>query len=58
MKVPLGVECVDSNQQLLARCDKIGRKFLIAKGGEGGHARNNFKCEVHLLIIPHNLFIF
>ncbi|KAI1714495.1 50S ribosome-binding GTPase domain-containing protein [Ditylenchus destructor] len=45
LKVPLGVECVDSMERLMVRCDKLGQKHLIAKGGEGGCSRNNYKGQ-------------
>ncbi|KAK6055732.1 Obg family GTPase CgtA [Cooperia oncophora] len=44
--VPVGVEAVDDDRNvLLARCTRPFQKYLIARGGCGGNARNDFKGE-------------
>ncbi|KAK6016463.1 Obg family GTPase CgtA, partial [Ostertagia ostertagi] len=46
LDVPVGVEAVDEDRNvLLARCTKPFHTYLIARGGCGGDARNNFKGE-------------
>ncbi|PIO68449.1 Obg family GTPase CgtA [Teladorsagia circumcincta] len=46
LDVPVGVEAVDEDRNvLLARCNKPFYTYLIARGGCGGDARNNFKGE-------------
>ncbi|KAI3420943.1 hypothetical protein GPALN_016374 [Globodera pallida] len=43
--VPLGVEIVAENNVLLARCSRLKQLYLVAQGGMGGCANNNFKAE-------------
>uniref|UniRef100_A0A914HNE2 GTP-binding protein n=1 Tax=Globodera rostochiensis TaxID=31243 RepID=A0A914HNE2_GLORO len=43
--VPLGVEIVGENNVLLARCSRLKQHYLVAQGGMGGCANNNFKAE-------------
>ncbi|VDL81032.1 unnamed protein product [Nippostrongylus brasiliensis] len=45
-QVPVGVEAVDADRNvLLARCTRPFHRYLIARGGEGGCASNQFKGE-------------
>ncbi|CAJ0602312.1 unnamed protein product [Cylicocyclus nassatus] len=44
--VPVGVEAVDEERNvLLARCTRPFHRYLIARGGDGGSARNQYKGE-------------
>uniref|UniRef100_A0A0N5BY47 OBG-type G domain-containing protein n=1 Tax=Strongyloides papillosus TaxID=174720 RepID=A0A0N5BY47_STREA len=44
LEVPLGVECINEmNQILVARCDRENFRYLVAKGGWGGCAANNYQ---------------
>uniref|UniRef100_A0A183BS26 OBG-type G domain-containing protein n=1 Tax=Globodera pallida TaxID=36090 RepID=A0A183BS26_GLOPA len=43
--VPLGVEIVGENNVLLARCSRLKQHYLVAQGGMGGCANNNFIAE-------------
>lgn len=46
VEVPLGVEVVNEESGILiARCDKLFSRYLIAKGGEGGRRENHFRSE-------------
>uniref|UniRef100_A0A0K0EDE1 OBG-type G domain-containing protein n=2 Tax=Strongyloides stercoralis TaxID=6248 RepID=A0A0K0EDE1_STRER len=56
LEVPMGVDCVnEANQILVARCNKPNQKYLIAKGGWGGCAANNYQGRKgeRLLITLH-----
>ncbi|KHJ97426.1 Obg family GTPase CgtA [Oesophagostomum dentatum] len=45
-EVPVGVEAVDVERNvLLARCSRPFQRYLIAQGGSGGCARNQYKGE-------------
>lgn len=47
VSVPLGAECVDAlTNVLICRCTVPNQKILIAKGGKGGCAANNYKGQV------------
>ncbi|ETN68819.1 hypothetical protein RB195_000701 [Necator americanus] len=46
LQVPVGVEAVDTERNvLLARCSRPYQRYLIARGGTGGNARNHYKGE-------------
>lgn len=60
--VPVGIEVVDKNSNtLIARCSKPFHRYLIARGGEGGHAKMGYKgekgesidVELHLKLRPN-----
>ncbi|CEF68310.1 Mitochondrial ribosome-associated GTPase 2 [Strongyloides ratti] len=44
LEVPLGIDCVNEvDKMLVARCNKHNQRYLIAKGGLGGCASNNYQ---------------
>ncbi|VDO41624.1 unnamed protein product [Haemonchus placei] len=46
LDVPVGIDAVDEERNvLLARCSRPFQNYLIARGGCGGDARNNYKGE-------------
>lgn len=52
--VPMGVECVDEEERLLARCNQPRRRYLIASGGVGGYRDNKYMWDLldTSLVIP------
>ncbi|KAF1761723.1 hypothetical protein GCK72_009979 [Caenorhabditis remanei] len=60
--VPIGIEVVNrENNSLISRCSKPFRRYLIARGGQGGYAKLNYKgtkgdifdVELHLKLRPN-----
>lgn len=60
--VPIGIEVVNrTDNTLIARCSKPFNRYMIARGGEGGHAKLSYKgtrgetidVELHLKLRPN-----
>ncbi|CAL2037349.1 unnamed protein product [Caenorhabditis brenneri] len=60
--VPIGIEVVNrTDNTLIARCSKPFHRYMIARGGEGGHSKMSYKgargetidVELHLKLRPN-----
>jgi len=48
LKVPVGTEILDEdNETVLADLDRVGKRYLIARGGNGGFGNTHFKSSVN-----------
>ena len=55
--VPIGIEVVNrENNSLISRCSKPFRRYLIARGGQGGYAKLNYKCVLFIYCSINFLF--
>ncbi|MBN8981141.1 MAG: GTPase ObgE [Rhizobiales bacterium] len=47
LKVPLGTQIFDEDKTLIHDFDKVGEKFVLAKGGNGGFGNAHFKTSTN-----------
>ncbi|ACG76668.1 GTP-binding protein [Phenylobacterium zucineum HLK1] len=47
LKVPVGTEVLDEDKNLIVDMDEAGKRYLLAKGGNGGFGNTHFKGPVN-----------